>query len=242
MQTQQHILIVDDDRGIRDELARFLRQHGFAVSLAEHGDAMRALLEKETFDLIILDVMMPGDDGMVLCRELRASSSVPIIMLTAVSEEIERIIGLEMGADDYLNKPFNPRELLARIKAILRRSGFTAQDQQQVSDQTRTRYCFSGWKLDRATRRLVSPDACEISLSSGEFDLLVALLERPQIVLSRDQLLDITKNREAGPYDRSIDIQVSRLRQKIEIDHKKPQIIKTVRGGGYVLATSVERQ
>ena len=205
----QHILVVDDDKGIRDLLGKFLQQHGYQITLAQNGEEMKAKLVEQNFNLIILDIMMPGDDGISLCRQLRATSSIPIIMLTAISEDVERILGLEMGADDYLSKPFNPRELLARIKAILRRSQQTAK--QEVVDEFDT-YSFAGWALDKVTRRLISPDELEISLSSGEYNLLVAFLERPQHVLSRDQLLDLTKNRMAGPYDRSIDIQISRLR------------------------------
>lgn len=237
MSDTQHILVVDDDTGIRDLLGQFLQKHGFVTSLANGGDEMWQVLNEHDIDLIILDIMMPGKDGVTLCRELRQTSQVPIIMLTAISEDVDRIVGLEMGADDYLSKPFNPRELLARMKAILRRS---QQDKPQEDKTLKDVYSFCGWGLNKVERRLISPDGAEISLSTGEYNLLIALLERPQQVLSRDQLLDLTKNRAAGPYDRSIDIQISRLRQKIEVNQKSPQIIKTVRGGGYVLATDVE--
>lgn len=240
MSNAANILIVDDDHGIRDLLGKFLQTHGFAVSLAKDGEEMKNNLQSDQVDLVILDIMLPGEDGMSLCRYIRASSNIPIIMLTAISEEIERILGLEMGADDYLSKPFNPRELLARIKAILRRSKQQNNDEQPQKTKHLV-YQFSGWKLDKTARRLTSPDNMEITLSSGEFNLLLAFLDRPEQVLSRDQLLDLTKNRMAGPFDRSIDIQVSRLRHKIEDDHKNPQIIKTVRGGGYVLSTAVQR-
>ncbi len=235
---EQRILIVDDDAGIRDLLGRFFREHGYGAILAKNGDEMMNTLDKQTVDLIILDIMLPGEDGMTLCRKLRANSQVPIIMLTAISEEIERILGLEMGADDYLSKPFNPRELLARVKAILRRSN---QSNDDGLDGEHTCFNFADWTLNKTARRLTSPEDTEISLSSGEYSLLLALLERPQQVLSRDRLLDLTKNRMAAPFDRSIDIQISRLRSKIETDAKNPQLIKTVRGGGYVLATTVER-
>ena len=241
---KQQLLIVDDDQGIRFELSRFLSQHGYTVHEAQNGQQMRKQLAQQQMDLIILDVMMPGEDGMTLCRELRVKSAVPIIMLTAVQEEIERILGLEMGADDYLNKPFNPRELLARIKAVLRRTHGKRDienHQQAAALEQQLAYRFSGWLLEKATRRLISPDELEISLSGGEYNLLLAFVERPQQVLSRDQLLDLTRNRQANPFDRSIDIQVSRLRHKIETDHKKPSLIKTVRGGGYVFSTTVER-
>lgn len=240
MNTIPNILIVDDDAGIRDLLGQFLQKHGFETLLAKDGDQMWSLFTKSSIDMIILDIMMPGKDGVTLCKEIRQKSQVPIIMLTAISEDIDRIIGLEMGADDYLSKPFNPRELLARMKAILRRSiSGTTELTDKVKKNSRV-FEFSGWQLNRIERRLYSPDQVEISLSTGEYNLLLAFLERPHQVLSRDHLLDLTRNRPAGPYDRSIDIQISRLRHKIEEDHKNPQIIKTVRGGGYVLSTEVE--
>jgi two-component system OmpR family response regulator len=240
MNTTPHILIVDDDAGIRDLLGQFLQKHGFETLLARDGKQMWELYEQSTVDLIILDIMLPGKDGVTLCKELRQKSPIPIVMLTAISEDIDRIIGLEMGADDYLSKPFNPRELLARIKAILRRSSGAAGSMEQKTKKNSRVFNFSGWSLNRVERRLYSPDQVEISLSTGEYNLLLAFLERPHQVLSRDHLLDLTRNRPAGPYDRSIDIQISRLRHKIEEDHKSPQIIKTVRGGGYVLSTEVE--
>ncbi|WP_423063166.1 response regulator [Candidiatus Paracoxiella cheracis] len=241
MNEGQHILIVDDDRGIRDLLGKFLRQHGFQASLAKDGIEMRMLLSRQSFDLIILDIMMPGDDGLTLCRQLRTTSSIPIIMLTAIGEDIDRILGLEMGADDYLSKPFNPRELLARIKAILRR----AQSNHALpvdSNPEHIIYEFATWRLDQAGRRLTSREDVEITLSTGEFELLLTFVQRPRQVLSRDTLLDLTKNRPAGPYDRSIDISISRLRHKIEKDQKKPQLIKTIRGGGYMLTAEVVRK
>ena len=241
MNNTTHILIVDDDQGIRELLCDFLQQHGFEVYAAKNGDQMRANLKAHPIDLIILDIMMPGDDGMTLCKAVRQTSQIPIIMLTAVTEDIEHILALEIGADDFITKPFNPRTLLARIKAVLRR----AQGEQDVSteeEETKGRhYRFSGWLLDTTTRRLTSPDELEISLSSGEYALLQIFVDHPEHVLSRDFLLDTTKHRAASPYDRSIDIQISRLRQKIETDPKNPQLIKTVRGGGYVLASTVLR-
>ncbi|MCH9644293.1 MAG: response regulator [Gammaproteobacteria bacterium] len=235
------ILVVDDDEGICDLLGKFLQQHGFATELAHNGDEMETILQRGNTDLVILDILMPGKDGLTLCREIRNQSQIPIIMLTAISEDVDRILGLEMGADDYLSKPFNPRELLARVKAILRRSAGNNHDHPPGEvDHRHTYLQFSDWTLDKTARRLFSPDNLEISLSTGEYSLLLALLEREQQVLSRDQLLDITKNRSCGPFDRSIDIQISRLRHKIEKDHKKPNLIKTVRGGGYVLATTVK--
>ncbi|PHQ81225.1 MAG: DNA-binding response regulator [Coxiella sp. (in: Bacteria)] len=240
MNDAQHILIVDDDAGIRDLLGQFLEKHGFITSLADGGVEMWPLLEREPIQLIILDIMMPGKDGMTLCKEIRQKSQIPIIMLTAICEDVDRIVGLEMGADDYLSKPFNPRELLARVKAILRRSGVTQAEAEDKPIKAPRIFSFAGWSLNKVERRLYSPESTEISLSTGEYNLLLAFLERPHQVLSRDQLLDLTRNRAAGPYDRSVDIQISRLRHKIEENHKSPKIIKTVRGGGYVLSTEVE--
>ena len=240
MNHSTHILIVDDDQGIRELLCEFLQQHGFEVHVAKNGDQMRANLNAHPIDLIILDIMMPGEDGMTLCKAVRQSSQVPIIMLTAVTEDIEHILALEIGADDFINKPFNPRTLLARIKAVLRRAQGEPGAEHE-DDHNHKSYSFAGWTFDAITRRLISPDQLDISLSSGEFSLLQTFLDHPEHVLSRDFLLDTTKHREASPYDRSIDIQISRLRQKIEADPKNPQLIKTVRGGGYVLAASVKR-
>lgn len=232
----QHILIVDDDEDIRTLLSEFLKQHGFHTHLAQDGKEMRDVLAQHPIDLIILDIMMPGEDGLTLCRQLRAQSSIPILMLTAIGEEVDRIVGLEMGADDYLRKPFNPRELLARIKAILRRvqSPVTTVEKNETPV-----YSFLGWTLNTGTRRFMSPDQLEVSLTAGEYNLLLAFLEKPQQVLNRDQLSEFTKNRLASAFDRSIDIQISRLRQKIEDDIKNPVVFKTVRGGGYILAVPV---
>lgn len=232
-----NILIVDDDADIRDLLAKFLQQREFQTFLAPNGTVMSAILKEHEIDLIILDIMMPGDDGLTLCRQLRSQSNIPILMLTAMGEEIDRIIGLEIGADDYLHKPFHPRELLARIKAILRRAQNPIQ---KVVQNQNPIYHFIGWTLDAGARRLISPDQLDVSISAGEYSLLLAFLTHPQKILSRDDLLDCTKNRSAGPFDRSIDIQISRLRYKIEEDAKNPAVIKTVRGGGYVLAVSVK--
>jgi two-component system, OmpR family, response regulator len=229
------ILIVDDDREIRDLLARFLRKHGLRVETVADGRAMARALETGRFDLVVLDLMLPGEDGLSLCRHLRATSSLPVIMLTAVAEDTDRIVGLEIGADDYVTKPFNPRELLARIKAVLRR---TANAGRETSAGTLT---FAGWRLGVAQRELRDPDGVLVPLTSGEFDLLLAFVERPERVLSRDQLLDLTKGRDAVPFDRSIDVQLSRLRRKIEIDPQNPKLIKTVRGGGYMLTQPVRR-
>lgn len=237
MSRTPHILIVDDDREIRDLLSRFLKKHELRIDTAANGREMMQLLSEGRYDLIVLDLMMPGEDGLTLCRKVRNTSRIPIIMLTALGEETDRIIGLEMGADDYIAKPFNPRELLARIKAVLRRSdggvGADSELEQQV-------LAFAKWTLDMTKRELRSPDDVLVPLTAGEYDLLVAFVEHPNRVLTRDQLLDLAKGRTAIPFDRSIDVQLSRLRRKIEIDPKAPEIIKTVRGGGYILAAEVE--
>ena len=237
MKDGPHILVVDDDREIRDLLARFLRKHGFRVKTAADGKAMFRTLSAGRFDLVVLDLMLPGEDGLSLCRRVRAGSDLPIVMLTAIGEDTDRIVGLEMGADDYLAKPFNPRELLARIRAVLRRA--PEMRQQPEADRSRS-FEFQGWVLDAGRRSLPAPDGALVDLTGGEFDLLLALIEHPGRVLNRDQLLDLTRGREAGPFDRSVDVQVSRLRRKIEDDPKQPVLIKTVRGGGYVFAGAVQ--
>ncbi|NJO67592.1 MAG: response regulator [Rhodospirillales bacterium] len=244
MPTAPHILIVDDDQDIRDLLGRFLTKHGYRVSQAMNGREMQKALDDRAIDLIVLDVMMPGDDGLALCRRLRAGSSIPIIMLTAMGEEIDRIVGLEMGADDYMAKPFNPRELLARIKAVLRRvASLTAvAGAAEDGQETGRMLGFEGWTMQIDRRTLTSPTGVLVPLSTGEFDLLHAFANHPQRVLSRDQLLDLARGRDAQPFDRSIDVQVSRLRRKIETDPGEPTLIKTVRGGGYLFTPSVERQ
>jgi two-component system, OmpR family, response regulator len=234
--THPHILVVDDHADIRDLLKRFLEQHGYRVSCARDGREMKKLLEHSTIQLIVLDLMLPGEDGLTLCRELRAHSAIPIVMLTAMGEDMDRIIGLEMGADDYLGKPFNPRELLARIKAVLRRSG--PSEETHIEERI-AHYYFAQWQLDMARRELIDSAGISISLSTAEYDLLKVFLERPQRVLSRDQLLDLARGREAQAFDRAIDTQVSRLRRKLEQDAKNPELIKTVWGGGYLFAAEV---
>ncbi len=238
MQRTPHILIVDDDTEIRDLVAHFLKKHEIRVDTAAGGRVMWKLMEGARFDLVVLDLMLPGEDGLSLCRRLRVETTVPVIMLTALGEETDRIIGLEMGADDYLAKPFNPRELLARIRAVLRRTGAAARPIDEAHGQT---LVFDGWKLDLAKRELRAPDGALVALTAGEFDLLVAFAERPKRVLDRDQILDLTKGRAAAAFDRSIDVQLSRLRRKIEADHKNPSLIKTVRGGGYIFTSDVVR-
>lgn len=236
MTEKGYILVVDDDIEIRELLAHFLRGHGFRVSVAADGLELFKALNLEEPDLIVLDLMLPGEDGLSLCRRLSADHSIPIIMLTAVAEEADRIVGLEMGADDYLTKPFNPRELLARIRAVLRRASPAdgASRGQRVS--------FDGWELDFGRRELKRADNTLVPLSAGEYRLLQVLAEHPQQVLNRDFLLERTHGRDSGPYDRSVDIQLSRLRRKIEVDPREPEIIKTVRGGGYVFSVPVVRR
>ena len=238
-QGSPHILVVDDHSEIRDLLKRFLEQHGMRVSCARDGKEMKRLLDEREFDLLVLDLMMPGEDGLTLCRELRVKSRLPIIMLTAMGEETDRIIGLEMGADDYLAKPFNPRELLARIKAVMRRT----QAEIQPVPETLTRDLrFDRWLLEINRRELVDEEGVGMSLSTAEFDLLKVFLERPQRVLSRDQLLDLARGREAVAFDRAIDTLVSRLRRKLERDPKNPELIKTIWGGGYLFAADVTQE
>jgi two-component system OmpR family response regulator len=237
MEAAAHILIVDDDREIRDLLARFLEKHGLRVTAARDAREARRLLPLGHYQMVVLDLMMPGESGLDFARWLRTQSRLPIIMLTAMGEETDRIIGLEMGADDYLPKPFNPRELLARIRAVLRRASAMPE---QAGPAEKVLH-FAGWKLETARRRLLDPQGTEVPLTGGEYDLLMALVERPNRVLTRDMLLDLLRGRQAGPFDRAIDVAVSRLRRKLEDDGRNPQIIKTVRGGGYVLSASVER-
>jgi two-component system OmpR family response regulator len=236
MMPTSHLLVVDDDREIRNLLTKFFTQHGYRVSVAGDGRAMMQVLQTARIDLIILDIMLPGPDGLSLCRQLRADSAIPIIMLTAKGDETDRIVGLEMGADDYLPKDFNPRELLSRVRAVLRRS--SAPQVAEISTASRVLE-FHGWRLVLSRRQLFSPVGALVPLRSGEYDLLLALVERPQRVLTRDQLLDVARGRAANVFDRSIDVQISRLRRKIEADPKEPEFIKTVRSGGYVFSAVV---
>ncbi|MBK1865284.1 response regulator [Aestuariivirga sp. YIM B02566] len=235
-QTKPHVLIVDDDQQIRTMLARFLGEHGMRVTQASEGISMFKVMETGRFDVIVLDVMMPGEDGFTLCRKLRAESAIPLILLTARNSETDRIVGLELGADDYVTKPFNPRELLARIRALLRRANAQPQAVQRLASAT---YQFAGWTLDTSRRSLLSPQGVLTDLTTGEFDLLVAFVEHPQRVLNRDQLLDLARGRVSLAFDRSIDVQVSRLRRKIETDPNAPALIKTVRNGGYFFTALV---
>ncbi|AFL75701.1 response regulator [Thiocystis violascens] len=240
MEKQSHILVVDDHAEIRQLLQRYLGDHGYRVTTAANGGEMRRILADAAIDLVVLDLMMPGEDGLTLCRNLRAgpNATLPVIMLTAMGEETDRIVGLEMGADDYLAKPFNPRELLARLKAVMRRTG-TSQDRRL--DETAERLCFLGWTLLPDARELIDPDQTLVPLSTAEIALLMAFVTRPGRVLSRDQLLDLARGRDARAFDRAIDTLVSRLRRKLGDQSRDPQIIKTVRGDGYLFAPKVER-
>ena len=237
MSDEPHILVVDDHRDIRDALAKYLARNGYRVSQADSAGTARRVLRDASIDLCVLDIMMPCEDGLSLTRDLRAEGNLPIILLTAVAEETDRIVGLEMGADDYLTKPFNPRELLARIKAVLRRTqALPPQPLTQASGKLRV----GPWLVDPAAQEITNADGESLPLSTAEFRLLNAFIAHPQRVLTRDQLLDLTQGRSALPFDRSIDNLVSRLRRKIEPDPKNPTLIKTHWGGGYSLAVPVE--
>jgi two-component system OmpR family response regulator len=235
MEPSPHLLLVEDDPEISGMLSRFMLDHGFRVSRAEDGRAADRVLATSKIDLIVLDLMLPGEDGLSICRRLRTGSSVPILMLSALGTETDRVVGLEMGADDYLPKPFSTRELLARVRAVLRRGHPMGENTQRDADG----FCFDGWKLDLLTRQLTSPDGLRLPLTSGEFNLLTVFCRHARRVLSRDQLLDLVHGRAATLFDRSIDIQVSRLRRKIEADPKDPTLIKTVRFGGYMFTPGV---
>jgi DNA-binding response OmpR family regulator len=232
-----HILIVDDQKEICEVVQEYLSGEGYKVSVAHDGPAMRRVMQQARIDLVILDLMLPGEDGLTLARGLRDESNVGIIILTGRGETVDRIIGLEMGADDYLPKPFHLRELLARVKSVLRRVAGRSKDKPAAQ---RHKAKFAGWNLDLATRELLSPAGAEVRLTTGEFDLLAAFVNNANQVLSRDRLLDLARNREAGPFDRTIDVQVGRLRRKLEEDPERPTMIKTVRGTGYIFTPTVE--
>lgn len=231
------VLVVDDHLEIRTLLAEYLHKHGLRVETADGGESMRQQLSKSSFDVIVLDLMMPGEDGLTLCRKIREKSSIPVIMLTAMGEEADRIVGIEMGADDYITKPFSARELLARIKALVKRS--QSMPYQGENQQQARQFSFLNWRLNSIKRELIGQDDRVIPLSSAEFRLLTVFLENPKHVLSRDQLTEMTKGHAAGVFDRSIDNQISRLRKKIEPDPKVPEILKTVWGGGYIFTEEV---
>jgi len=236
MEPSAHILIVDDEREIREPLAKYLAKNGLRASVAASAGEARKEMQTSAIDLVVLDIMMPGEDGLSLCRHLREAADVPVILLTAMAEDTDRVVGLEIGADDYVTKPFNPRELLARIRAVLRRAG--AVPRQRDSMETK-RLKFADWVLDVDRRELTGEDGVAVPLSTAEFRLLTVFLQRPHIVLSREQLLDLTSGRAAQVFDRSVDNQVSRLRRKIEGDPRNPALVKTVWGGGYVFSADV---
>ncbi len=239
MDKSPHILIVDDNAEIRELLSKYMLRNHFRATTASNGAEARKILASAAIDLIVLDIMMPGEDGLSVCRHVRESSQKPIILLTAVTEETDRIIGLEMGADDYLTKPFNPRELLARIKAVLRRANALPGGGSAVGSAPEAAVIFGDWTLRIDRRELEDKTGKIVSLSTAEFALIKTFTDHPRMVLSRDQLLDLTQGRTANVFDRSIDNQVSRLRKKIEPDPKNPTLIKTVWGGGYMLSVPV---
>jgi len=230
------LLLVDDEAALREPLAEYLARQGFAVTQAGSAADARGRLKEAVPDLVLLDIMMPGEDGLSLCRHLIEARQIPVIFLTARGEATDRIVGLEIGADDYVVKPFEPRELVARIRSVLRRA---ARGAPATADDEL--YAFEGWKLDPVKRRLVDPEGAVVAISSAEFRLLTALLDHPRQVLDRDRLLDMVQGREAHLFDRAVDNQVSRLRRKIEADSRNPQLIQTVWGGGYMLAADVAR-
>jgi two-component system, OmpR family, response regulator len=236
MMQSPHVLLVEDDPEIRKLVSQFLQSNGIRIATSADGREMDQTLKDNRIDLLVLDIMLPGEDGLSICRRLRALSNLPVIMLTAKGEDIDRIIGLEIGADDYLTKPFNPRELLARIRAVLRRGASdSVSESRGVSILT-----FDGWRLDPNIRQLHDPDGARVALTGAEFDLLFVFCERPRRVLSRDQLIDLTQGRSAAPFERSIDVLVSRLRQKMEKEPKDPRLIQTIRSGGYMFSPAVE--
>lgn len=232
------LLLVDDEPTLREPLAEYLTGQGFSVRQAESAALARSELSRERPDLVLLDIMMPGEDGLSLTRHLAETHGIPTILLTARGEAMDRIVGLEMGADDYVVKPFVPRELVARIRSVLRRAGQAQGGNNATSDWY---YCFEGWQLDPLKRRLTNPDGTLVPISTAEFRMLRAFLDHPREVLDRDRLLDMVQGRDAHLFDRAVDNQISRLRSKIEADSRNPQLILTVRGGGYRLAANVTR-
>jgi two-component system OmpR family response regulator len=236
MAGEPHVLIVDDERDILDPLAAYVSKNGFRVSKARDAASAREMMAGHSIDIALIDIMMPGEDGLSLTGFIRATSKVPVILLTAKAEETDRIVGLELGADDYVTKPFSPRELVARIKAVLRR---TSDD--HVKPPEADAYAFGDWVLRTGERELVDKDGRHVPLSTGEYNLLLAFVTHPKRVLTRDQLLDLTQHRELGAFERSIDNHISRLRKKLEADPAEPTLIKTVWGGGYTLASDVRR-
>lgn len=237
-QTRSHILVVDDDPALRALLLEYLGENDMRVTAVASGGEMLASFDREAIDLVVLDLRLPGEDGMQLARQLRERANVPIVLLTGKTEEADRVMGLELGADDYVTKPFSPRELLARIRAVLRR--YQAHGDVAVRDEQRRAFRFAGWELNLRTRRLIASDGSKQELSNHEFSLLVAFCSAPQRVLSRDQLLNLSRLHNAEVYDRTIDVQVLRLRRKIEPDPFHPAVIVTERGAGYLFNVPVE--
>ncbi len=234
------VLVVDDEAALREPLADYLVRQGFAAEQAASAAEARARLAVEAFDIVLLDIMMPGEDGLSLCRHLIEARGLPVIFLTARGEATDRIVGLEIGADDYVVKPFDPRELVARIRSVLRRAARGAgMADSAAADEFH--YTFEGWRLDPLRRRLIDSEGAVVAISSAEFRLLVAFLDHPRQVLDRDRLLDMVQGREAHLFDRAVDNQISRLRRKIERDSRNPELIQTVWGGGYMLAAEVRR-
>jgi DNA-binding response OmpR family regulator len=236
--TPSHILVVDDDPALRALLLEYLGDNDLRVTAVASGAEMMAVFDEQAIDLVLLDLRLPGENGMQLARQLRERAALPIVMLTATADEADRVMGLELGADDYVTKPFSPRELLARIRAVLRR--YQVHSELPVRDAPRRAYRFAGWELNLRTRKLTAPDGSKLELSNGEFSLLVAFCSAPQRVLSRDQLLGLSRLHNAEVYDRSIDVQILRLRRKIEADAAHPALIVTERGAGYVFAVAVD--
>jgi DNA-binding response OmpR family regulator len=238
MTSVPHVLIVDDEPAIRDLICNYLGRHGLAVSTAADGREMREQMARRRVDLVLLDLGLPGEDGLALTRHIRSQSNVGVIIVTGSGESVDRIVGLELGADDFVSKPFDLRELLARVRSVLRRTTAAPDAKAQAPDETLR---FAGWRLDPQGRRLFNPTGAEIELTTGEYDLLCVFVENPNKVLSRDQLLQATRNRDAGPFDRAIDMQIARLRRKIEVDADKPVLIKAVRGAGYIFTAAVQK-
>jgi two-component system OmpR family response regulator len=240
MSDEPHILLIEDERDIRDPLAAYLAKNGVRVTKAEDAAVARGILAVHAIDLVLLDIMMPGEDGLSLAGFIRATTNIPVILLTAKAEEMDRVLGLEIGTDDYVTKPFSPRELLARIKAVLRRAGNNPVGT-PVHAEDATGFAFDRWILRTGDRELVDAEGVAVPLSTGEYNLLHAFVTHPQRVLTRDQLLDLARGRELAAFERSVDNQVSRVRRKIEADPADPKIIKTVWGGGYMLSAAVRR-
>ncbi len=234
-ETVPRILLVEDDDEIAAMVIEMLTENGFEAAAVGSAANMDAILRKQSFDLVVLDAMLPGEDGFSICRRLRASSTIPIVMLTALGDEINRIVGIELGADDYITKPFHPRELMARIKGLLRRASYGAE---RSSQHTAMR--FAGWQIDPILRQLANPEGVQVSMTTAEFDILLAFCHNPGRVMTREQLLRLTHAGVAGPVERSIDVHVSRVRQKIEPNVREPTFIKTVRLGGYVFTPKIE--